>query len=264
MEQAVILARIPGNLVQHGAGYRLRHEDAVSSETLFELREQLQMDINTLPEGFDPARVKLVISDMDSTFINIECIDEIADFAGLKPQVSAVTEAAMRGELNFEESLNQRVALLKGLHTDALQKVYDERLQLNPGAEILLLGLKQRGIPFALVSGGFTFFTDRLKQRYDLDFTRANTLERNDEHLSGKVVGQIVGAGVKREYLLDLCAQLSIQPSQVIAMGDGANDLLMMQEAGLSVAYCAKPTVKSQTSCVLDHSGLNSVLDLIS
>lgn len=263
-EQAVIQERIPAELVHHGSCYRLEHEHAISAELLFELRDRLQMDINTLPEGFDPTQVKLVISDMDSTFINIECIDEIADFAGVKPQVSAVTEAAMRGELNFEESLNQRVALLKGLHTDALQKVYDERLQLNPGAEVLLQGLKSRGIPFALVSGGFTFFTDRLKQRYQLDFTRANTLERNGEHLTGKVVGEIVGAGVKREYLLELCAQLSIQPSQVIAMGDGANDLLMMQEAGLSVAYCAKPTVKAQTSCVLDHTGLNSVLDLIS
>ncbi|MDH5359004.1 MAG: phosphoserine phosphatase SerB [Gammaproteobacteria bacterium] len=263
-EQAAIQERIPAELVHHGSCYRLEHEHAISAELLFELRDRLQMDINTLPDGFDPTQVKLVISDMDSTFINIECIDEIADFAGVKPQVSAVTEAAMRGELNFEESLNQRVALLKDLHTDALQKVYDERLLLNPGAEVLLQGLKRRGIPFALVSGGFTFFTDRLKQRYQLDFTRANTLERNDERLTGKVVGEIVGAGVKREYLLKLCAQLAIQPSQVIAMGDGANDLLMMQEAGLSVAYCAKPTVKAQTSCVLDHTGLNSVLDLIS
>jgi len=263
-EQAVILEMIPGELIHKGTCYRLIHEHEVSAESLFALREQLQMDINTLPEGFDPGRVKLVISDMDSTFINIECIDEIADFAGVKPQVSAVTEAAMRGELNFEESLNQRVGLLKGLHTDALQKVYDERLSLNPGAEVLLHGLKEREIPFALVSGGFTFFTDRLKQRYQLDYTRSNSLERDGEQLTGKVLGQIVGAGVKREFLLELCEELKIQPSQVVAMGDGANDLLMMEVAGLSVAYCAKPTVKEKTSCVLDHTGLNSVLDLIS
>lgn len=263
-EQAALLAKIPGELVLQGACYRLSHEDAVSAETLFELREQLQMDINTLPAGFDPSQVKLVISDMDSTFISIECIDEIADFAGVKPQVSVVTEAAMRGELNFEESLNQRVALLNGLHVDALQKVYDERLQLNPGAERLLDGLKEREIPFALVSGGFSFFTDRLKQHYQLDYTRSNTLERDGEQLTGKVLGEIVGAAVKREFLLELCEQLKIDPCQVIAMGDGANDLLMMEVAGLSVAYCAKPTVKAQTSCVIDHTGLNAVLDFIS
>ena len=170
----------------------------------------------------------------------------------------------MRGELNFEESLNQRVSLLKGLHTDALQKVYDERLNLNPGGEQLLTALKQRAIPFALVSGGFTFFTDRLKQRYQLDYARSNTLERDGDTLTGKVIGQIVGAEVKREFLLQLCAELKIEPRQVIAMGDGANDLLMMEAAGLSVAYYAKPTVKAQTSCVLDYSGLNSVIDFIS
>ena len=124
-------------------------------------------------------------------------------------------------------------------------------------------GLRKQGIPFALVSGGFDFFTERLKQRYQLDYTRSNTLAQNGDHLTGEVVGQIVGAGVKREFLLQLCDELNIQPSQVIAMGDGANDLLMMQVAGLSVAYCAKPAVKAQTSCVLDHSGLNSVLDLL-
>lgn len=263
-EQATVLAKIPGKLSVDGSCYRLSHEQAVSTDTLFELREQLQLDINTLPQGFEPGQIKLVISDMDSTFISIECIDEIADFAGVKPQVSAVTEAAMRGELDFEESLNQRVELLQGLHTDALQKVYDERLNLNPGAELLLHGLKDRRIPFALVSGGFTFFTDRLKKRFQLDYTRANTLEHDGEQLTGKVLGQIVGAEVKREYLLQLCEELKIEPSQVIAMGDGANDLLMMEVAGLSVAYCAKPTVKAQTSCVLDHTGLNSVLDLIS
>jgi len=262
-QQQRLLARLPGELTPHNGHYRLRHSDMPGFEQLAELRRELQVDINTLPEGFEPERVKLVISDMDSTFINIECIDEIADFAGKKPEVSRVTEAAMRGELNFEQSLTQRVALLEGVHTDALQKVYDERLRLNPGGEALLQGLHSRGIRFALVSGGFTFFTERLQQRYKLDYTRANTLERDGDHLSGRVLGTIVGAEMKREFLLELCGELHIDPMQVIAMGDGANDLLMMKQAGLSVAYHAKPRVQAEASCAIEHGGLDRVLDFI-
>jgi phosphoserine phosphatase len=258
-----LLERIPGDLNEHNGHYRLHHDQAADFETLTGLRRDLGLDINTLPEGFEPERVKLVISDMDSTFINIECIDEIADFAGKKPEVSKVTEAAMRGELNFEQSLTQRVALLEGVHTDALQKVYDQRLRLNPGAEPLLSGLHDQGIRFALVSGGFTFFTDRLKERYRLDYTRSNTLERDGEHLTGRVLGTIVGAEVKREFMLELCEELHIDPMQVISMGDGANDLLMMKESGLSVAYHAKPKVQQQASCVIEHGGLDAVLDFI-
>lgn len=262
-QQEQLFSRLPGELKLDNGHFRLRHSDALGFEQLAELRRELQVDINTLPEGFEPGQVKLVISDMDSTFINIECIDEIADFAGKKPEVSRVTEAAMRGELNFEQSLTQRVALLEGVHTDALQKVYDERLRLNPGGESLLQGLHNQGIRFALVSGGFTFFTERLQQRYKLDFTRANTLERNGDHLSGRVLGTIVGAEVKREFLLELCREMRIDPMQVIAMGDGANDLLMMKEAGLSVAYHAKPKVQAEASCALEHGGLDRVLDFI-
>jgi len=262
-QQELLLSRIPGDLKPYKGHYRLQHSDVLGFEQLAELRRELQVDINTLPEGFEPERVRLVISDMDSTFINIECIDEIADFAGKKPEVSRVTEAAMRGELNFEQSLTQRVALLEGVHTDALQKVYDQRLRLNPGGETLLAGLHARGIRFALVSGGFTFFTERLQQRYKLDYTRANTLERDGEHLSGRVLGTIVGAEVKREFLLELCEELRIDPMQVIAMGDGANDLLMMKQAGLSVAYHAKPKVQAEASCAIEHGGLDRVLDFI-
>lgn len=261
--QRELLSKIPGELTTHGGHLRLQHEQAVEYDVLAGLRADWQVDINTLPEGFDASRVRLVISDMDSTFINIECIDEIADFAGKKAEVSSVTEAAMRGELNFEQSLNQRVALLAGVHTDALQQVYEQRLQLNPGAETLVAGLHAQGIRFALVSGGFTFFTERLKQRYQLDYTRANTLEIMDGLLTGKVEGEIVGAGVKRDYLLQLCQELHIEPSQVIAMGDGANDLLMMEVAGIGVAYRAKPKVEAQADCVIAHGGLDSVLDLL-
>ncbi|MBD3671622.1 MAG: phosphoserine phosphatase SerB [Gammaproteobacteria bacterium] len=254
---------IPGDPIAHAGHYRILHPQAVDYEHMAELRQRVQLDINSLPEGFEAEKVALVISDMDSTFIGIECIDEIADFAGIKPRVAEITEAAMRGELDFEQSLTQRVSLLEGLTGDALQRVYEERLTLNPGAENLLQGLRGRSIPFALVSGGFTFFTDRLKQRYKLDFTRSNTLEMEGDTLTGRVMGNIVGAEAKREFLFELCRQLKISPEQVIAMGDGANDLLMMKESGLSVAYHAKPRVQAEASCVLEHGGLDRVLDLI-
>jgi phosphoserine phosphatase len=224
----------------------------------------LALDLNLLPEGFDGSQVKLVISDMDSTLINIECIDEIADYLGIKPQIAAITEAAMRGELNFEQSLTQRVGLLLGTPFSALQTVYDNRLQLNPGAEVLIDGLKQSGIKFALVSGGFTFFTDRLKTRLGLDFTRANELAFDpNNHMTGKVIGGIIGAEAKREFLLELCDQLGIGSNQAIAVGDGANDLLMMQEAGLSVAYHAKPAVQAAADTALNYRGLDAILDFL-
>lgn len=226
-------------------------------------RNQLSCDVNLLPKDFDPANVKLVISDMDSTLINIECIDEIADFAGVKDKVSAVTEAAMRGELDFAESLNARVSLLKGVHVDALSKVYEERLKLNPGAEKMISSLKANHIKFALVSGGFTFFTDRLKERLDLDYTLSNTLERNGDYLTGKVVGDIVGGEAKASFLLKTCRSLGIEPIQTVAIGDGANDLLMMAEAGMGVAYHAKPTVQEKADCALNVSGLDGLIPLL-
>jgi phosphoserine phosphatase len=200
---------------------------------------------------------------MDSTLINIECVDEIADFVGVKPQVSAITEAAMRGEINFETSLRQRVALLEGLDVSALERVYHERLQLNPGAEALLAGLRDRGVKVALVSGGFTFFTHRLQARLGLDFTLANELRVKENKLQGAVEGSIVGAEAKASYLLELCRELGIEPSQAIAMGDGANDLRMLGLAGLGVAYHAKPTVRAQTHVAINQGGLDTVLDFL-
>ena len=238
-------------------------ESLPEKTTICAWREKLSCDVNVLPEGFDASAVKLIVSDMDSTLINIECVDEIADFAGVKAQVSEVTEAAMRGELDFAESLKARVKLLAGLNVDALQKVYDQRLQLNPGAEEMLAGLKARGIKFALVSGGFTFFTDRLKDRLDLDYTLSNTLERNGDTLTGNVSGEIVGGEAKAAFLLQKCQELGISPSQAVAIGDGANDLLMMAEAGLGVAYHAKPKVQEEADCALNHTGLEGLLTLI-
>jgi len=237
--------------------------ESAKQPDLAAIRQQLNCDVNKLPTNFKGKNVRLVVTDMDSTLISIECIDEIADMLGIKQKVSAITEAAMRGELDFAESLTQRVALLKGLPESDLQRVYDERLNLNPGAEQLIEYLKKSSIKLALVSGGFTFFTNKLKQRLGLDYTLANTLEVKDGFLTGKVEGDIIGAQAKADLLQKLSAELSLQAEQVIAMGDGANDLLMMDIAGLSVAYHAKPTVQDQTHAQLNQSGLDAVIALI-
>ncbi|WP_029935371.1 phosphoserine phosphatase SerB [Thiomicrospira pelophila] len=262
-EQIKSFERLYGKPYQHAQHYKIETDKPINSVELADLSKELNLDLNVLPTGFNPAEVKLVISDMDSTLIAIECIDEIADMMDLKPQVSEITEAAMRGELNFEESLTQRVSLLKGLDIQALQKVYDERLTLNLGAEKCLAGLKQKNIKFALVSGGFDFFTDRLKQTLNLDFARANKLKIAQDQLTGQIDGSIIGAQAKADFLLELCEQLEIKPNQVIAVGDGANDLLMMSQAGLSIAYHAKPKVQQQASCSLNYRGLDAILDFV-
>ena len=218
--------------------------------------------------GFVPAAQKLsdfglLVMDMDSTLINIECIDEIADMQGLKPQVAEITEAAMRGELDFAESLRRRVALLKGLDESALQRVYDERLQLNPGAEKMLAELKQYGIKTLLVSGGFVFFTERLKARLGLNFAYANTLEIEHGKLTGRVLGDIVDAQAKANFLIQTRDALGLPASQVIAMGDGANDLKMMTAAYFGIAYHAKPVVRAQASYALNFVGLDGLCHLL-
>ncbi|MYM85300.1 phosphoserine phosphatase SerB [Duganella sp. FT50W] len=206
---------------------------------------------------------KLVAMDMDSTLITIECIDEIADMQGLKQQVSEITEAAMRGELDFAESLKRRVALLEGLDASALERVYNERLQLSPGAETMLKAVQAAGLKTLLVSGGFTFFTERLKQRLGLDYTNANELEIIDGKLTGKVLGGIVDAEEKKRTLERVCAKLGISPSQAIVMGDGANDLKMMSISGMSVAFRAKPVVREQANVALNFVGLDGILPLL-
>ena len=204
----------------------------------------------------------LVVMDMDSTLINIECIDEIADMQGLKPQVAAITESAMRGEIEFAESLRRRVALLEGLDESALQRVYDERLQLNPGAQTLIDTLQAHGINTMLVSGGFTFFTDRLKTRVGLDHAHANVLEAANGKLTGKVLGAVLDAQGKADWLTRIRDELGLRPDQVIAIGDGANDLKMMEAAGVGIAYHAKPVVRAQATYAISHVGLDGVLNL--
>lgn len=245
------------------SAYQINLTSNLDSYQIQQWRDSLNCDVNILPVNFDSHQVRLVISDMDSTFINIECVDEIADYAGVKEKVSQVTEAAMRGELNFEESLKERVSLLKGLDESALQKVYDDRLKLNPGAEQMLDVLKANEIKFALVSGGFTFFTSRLKEKYSLDYALSNTLEVKNGQLTGKVLGNIVGAEAKASFLLEKCKELDITPQQVVAIGDGANDLKMMAESGLGIAYKAKPKVQADADCAINVSGLDGLLGLL-
>jgi phosphoserine phosphatase len=211
---------------------------------------------------------KLIAFDMDSTLINIECIDEIADASGRKAEVSAITEAAMRGEItDFKESLRKRVALLKGVPQEALDDVFTKRLRLNPGAKELVDACKQHGMKVLLVSGGFTFFADRVQQMLGIDFTRSNVLEIVDGHLTGRLVdqdwGDICDGADKRKKLLETCTEMGIKPEQSIAMGDGANDLLMMGVAGLSVAYHAKPKVREQAMVSIQAGGLDRLLEIV-
>ena len=221
-----------------------------------------RIDYGFVPEGKTLADFGLLVMDMDSTLISIECIDEIADMQGLKPQVARITEEAMRGEIDFAESLRRRVALLEGLDEGALQRVYDERLKLNPGAEIMLQQLKSHGIKTLLVSGGFLFFTERLKPRLGLDYTHANTLEIVNGRLTGLVLGEILDAQGKADWLVKIRDELGLKPEQVIAMGDGANDLKMMAQAGVSIAYHAKPVVRAQASYALNFVGLDGLVKL--
>ena len=223
--------------------------------------------------GFTPplalADFKLIAFDMDSTLINIECIDEIADAVGKKAEVAAITEATMRGEIkDFKESLTRRVALLQGVPVAALQQVYDERLRLNPGASELVAACKAAGLKVLLVSGGFTFFANRVKQRLGIDFARSNLLDEKDGRLTGRVVeqswGDICDGAEKRRTLLEVASLMGIAPQQAIAVGDGANDLPMMGEAGLSVAYHAKPKVKEQAKVAINEGGLDRLLEILS
>jgi len=221
-----------------------------------------RLDYTFVEPGLKLSDFRLLVMDMDSTLITIECIVEIADMQGLKPQATEMTEAAMRGELDSRQSLAKRVALLKGLDASALQRVYDERLRLSPGAETLLAAVKQAGLKTLLVSGGFTFFTDRMKSRLGLDYTHSNVLEIENGKLTGRVTGTVVDAEEKQRTVERVCTELGIMPRQAIVMGDGANDLKMMAVAGLSVAFRAKPIVREQANVALNFAGLDGILHL--
>ncbi|PKO89062.1 MAG: phosphoserine phosphatase SerB [Betaproteobacteria bacterium HGW-Betaproteobacteria-10] len=204
----------------------------------------------------------LIAFDMDSTLITIECIDELADFAGKKEEVSAVTEAAMRGEIDYCESLRQRLSLLAGLDARVLARVYGERLLLSPGARELLEAAQKAGLRTAILSGGFTYFTERLRIELGFDFATSNELEISGGKLTGRVAGDIVDAAAKAHHLARLTDELGLKKEQVIACGDGANDLLMMAQAGLSVAFRAKPATRAKADVAINFGGLDSLLNL--
>ncbi len=224
--------------------------------------------VQRLPARLDWPHYKLIAFDMDSTLINIECIDEIADAAGRKAEVAAITEAAMRGEItDFKDSLRRRLALLKGVAVAHLESVYENRLQLNPGVEALIDRCHSEGVKVLLVSGGFTFFAERLRQRLQIDWVRSNALEIENGHLTGNLIpqswGDICDGAMKRQTLLDLCSLMGIDANQSIAVGDGANDLAMMGAAGLSVAYRAKPKVREQAQVAINTGGLDRLLEVM-
>ena len=247
--------------VAHQA-FRLAGADAGSRDAVKQLCDASNLDFAFVPSGRTLADIGLIAMDMDSTLITIECIDEIADFIGKKSEVSTVTARAMRGEIDWAESLRQRVSLLAGLDELALLRVYDERLALSPGAATLIDASKKTGIKTLLVSGGFSFFTERLKARLNLDFAFANILEIVDGKLTGCVSGPLCDAAAKARHVRETRDICGLQREQIIAIGDGANDLQMLREAGLSIAFRAKPVVQAQTDAAINFVGLDGVLAL--
>ncbi len=221
-----------------------------------------KIDCALVPDAQRLGHFGLCVMDMDSTLINIECIDEIADMMGIKPQVSAITERSMRGELDFVQSITARVALLKGLPESALQRVIDERLKLNPGAVEWINTCKANNITTMLVSGGFTLFANHVKQLLGLDYAVANTLEIIDDKLTGNILGEIIDAERKAQELVKLRDKLGLKADQTIAIGDGANDLKMMAAAGVGIAYHAKPVVQQQATYALNNTGLEGAIYL--
>ena len=250
------------NHIEQIAQYAYCLHDAQPHEGIQSYCHDHQLDYGFVRPNQRLSDIGLVVMDMDSTLITIECIDEIADMYNLKLQVSAITESSMRGEIEFAEGLRRRVALLAGLEVSAMQRVYDERLLLSPGADILMSKLKKMGVKTMLLSGGFVFFTERLKVRLGFDYAYANSLEISNGKISGKLDGEILDAQGKADWLTRVRDQLSLEPDQVIAIGDGANDLEMMAQAGVSIAYHAKPAVRRKADYALNFTGLDGVLNL--
>lgn len=248
--------------VEHPAPGLARWRAEPQSPAVFDdWAERFGVDAANVPNGLRLADFRLLAIDMDSTLVTMETLDEIADMAGLKAEVAAITEAAMRGEIkDFSESLTRRMALLKGVGEDLIERVYQERLHLSPGAEILLAAAKAAGLKTMLVSGGFTHFTERLKGRLGFDYAFANQFDIANQRLTGRVLGPIVDGAFKARAVQQCCQDIGCPPSQTIAIGDGANDLGMMSVAGLSVGYHAKPVVREKATWSVRKGGLDVVV----
>ena len=244
------------------SGFRITKADPATAVDVAAYCVQASLDWGFVEDGRRLADFRLLAMDMDSTLICIECIDEIADFAGRKAEVAAVTASAMRGEIDWPESLKRRVAALTGLPESTLARVYDERLRFNPGAERLIAAARRAGVKTLLVSGGFTYFTDRVREQLGLDYAYSNVLVVEGGKLAGTTTGALVDAAGKAGHVARLKRELGIGRERVLAIGDGANDLPMMAEAGTSIAYHAKPIVKEKATYALDFIGLDGVLNL--
>ena len=262
-QQALELARLSGSTRLFRIGEQAwRIHNAAPADGIALFCENARIDFAFVPEGRRFADLELLAMDMDSTLITIECIDELGDFAGRKPEVAAITAQAMRGELDYPQSLRKRVALLAGLPDSVLERVYAERLRFTPGAEALVARCRAEGIKLLLVSGGFSFFTERLRSRLGLDYTISNRLEISQGRLTGGLVGDIVDADAKAAKFCAVMEELGAEKVRTVAIGDGANDLKMMAQAGYSIAFRAKPLVREQASCALTWSGLDAVINL--
>ncbi|MDX8384593.1 MAG: phosphoserine phosphatase SerB, partial [Ghiorsea sp.] len=266
--QALSVSILDGVEVSGGVKIRITGYTGSANDLtkhLHPLAEQMGVDVACLEATPTPnlAQAGVLFMDMDSTLIQCECIDEIADFLGIKAQIAGITQRAMEGELDFSESLVARVKLLKGLDESVLQQVYQERIRLTDGAETLIQTVQQAGWKVGLVSGGFTYFTNLLQQRLKLDFVAANTLEIADGKLTGKVLGDIIDANMKQKLLKRQCAAWGIDIANSMALGDGANDLPMLNEAGLGIAFHAKPKVRELAPYALSHGGLHQALHLL-
>ncbi len=242
--------------------FRITRADPSTRPQVAQHAARAKLDYGFVEEGRTLGDFGLLAMDMDSTLISIECIDEIADFAGRKAEVAAVTAAAMRGEIDWPESLRRRVKSLAGLDASSLARVYEERLRFNKGAQKLLAAAKRNGVKTLLVSGGFTYFTDRVRGELGFDFAYSNTLDVEGAKLAGTVSGPLVDAAGKAGHVARLKKELGIARERVVAIGDGANDLPMMEEAGTSIAYHAKPVVKAKADYALDYAGLDGLLNL--
>jgi phosphoserine phosphatase len=245
-----------------GEAFRITKANPASRDAVAAHCAQAMLDWGFVEEGRKLGDFRLLAMDMDSTLISIECIDEIADFAGRKAEVAAVTASAMRGEIDWPESLRRRVSALAGLDESSLESVYRDRLRFNPGADKLIAAARREGVKTLLVSGGFTYFTDRVRDRLQLDYAYSNVLAVEAGKLAGTVTGPLVDANGKAAHVARLKRELGIPREKVLAIGDGANDLLMLAEAGTSIAYHAKPIVKAKTTYALDYVGLEGVLAL--